>query len=76
MGASSAEGFDELKHSLLKDVCSVHLDYSKPFVLEIDASRGALAAVLSQKTNKGESDQLPLYHGNPIRQSLTIQHIG
>ena len=48
------KAFDELKHSLLKDVCLVHPDYSEPFVLEIDASRGALGAVLSQKTNKGE----------------------
>ena len=45
------KAFDELKHSLLKYVCLVHPDYSEPFVLEIDDSRGALGAVLSQKTN-------------------------
>ena len=27
------KAFDELKHSLLKDVCLVHPDYSEPFVL-------------------------------------------
>ena len=48
------KAFDELKHSLLKNVCFVHPDYSEPFVLEIDASRSALGAVPSQKTNKGK----------------------
>ena len=38
------KAFDELKHSLLKDVCLVHPDYSESFVLEIDASRGALGS--------------------------------
>ena len=48
------KALNELKHYLLKDICLVHADYSEPFVLEIDASRGALGAVLSQKTNKDE----------------------
>ena len=47
-GAEQQTAFDELKQALLKDVCLTHPDYNLPFTLEIDASRGALGAVLSQ----------------------------
>ena len=43
--------FEELRRALLEDVCLNHPDFSQPFVLEIDASRGALGAVLSQEVN-------------------------
>ena len=45
------QAFDGLRRALLEDVCLTHPDYSKPFVLEIDASRGALGAVLSQEVD-------------------------
>ena len=43
------DAFEDLKEALLADVCLEYPDYSLPFVLEIDASRGGLGAVLSQK---------------------------
>ena len=43
--------FEELRRALLEDVCLNHPEFSQPFVLEIDASRGALGAVLSQEVN-------------------------
>ena len=43
------QSFEELRRVLLEEVCLTHPDFNLPFTLEIDASRGALGAVLSQE---------------------------
>ena len=48
------EGFDQLKKALTEAPILAYLDYSKPFILETDASLKVLGAVLSQKGNDNE----------------------
>ena len=48
------EGFDALKHTLTTAPVLAYLDYTKPFILETDASLKGLGTVLSQKGNDGE----------------------
>ena len=48
------EGFDQLKKALTEAPVLAYLDYSKPFILEMDASLKGLGAVLSQKGDDNE----------------------
>ena len=48
------EGFNQLKKVLMEAPILVYLDYSKPFILETDASLKGLGAVLSQKGDDNE----------------------
>ena len=48
------EGFDQLKKALTKAPVLAYLDYSKPFILETEASLKGLGAVLSQKGDDNE----------------------
>lgn len=42
------DAFSELKQALLERVILAHPDFSKPFLLSVDASSNGLSAVLSQ----------------------------
>ena len=48
------EGFNQLKKALMEAPILAYLDYSKPFILETDASLKGLGAVLSQKGDDNE----------------------
>ena len=48
------EGFNQLKKALTEAPVLAYLDYSKPFILETDASLKGLGAVLSQKGDDNE----------------------
>ena len=48
------EGFDQLKKTLTEAPVLAYPDYSKPFILETDASLKGLRAVLSQKGDDNE----------------------
>ena len=48
------EGFDQLKKSLMEAPVLAYPDYSKPFILETDASLKGLGAILSQKGDDNE----------------------
>ena len=48
------EGFDQLKKALTEAPVLAYLDYSKPFILETDASLKGLGMVLSRKGDDNE----------------------
>ena len=48
------EGFNQLKKTLMEAPVLAYPDYSKPFILETDASLKGLGAVLSQKGDDNE----------------------
>ena len=48
------EGFNQLKKALTEAPVLAYLDYSKPFILETEASLKGLGAVLSQKGDDNE----------------------
>ena len=48
------EGFDQLKKALTEAPILAYPDYSKPFILEKDASLKGLGVVLSQKGDDNE----------------------
>ena len=48
------EGFDQLKKALMEAPVLEYPDYSKPFILEMDASLKGLGVVLSQKGDDNE----------------------
>ena len=54
-----SEAFRELKQALLNNVTLVHPDFSKPFLLLVDASSNDLGAVLSQLAD-GDSVARPI----------------
>ena len=47
-------GFDQLKQALMEAPILAYPDYSKPLILETDASLKGLGAVLSQKGDENE----------------------
>ena len=49
-----SEAFDRLKHMLVTAPILAHSDFTKPFILDTDASNHAIGAVLSQKTGNEE----------------------
>ena len=48
-GIEQQKAFELLKLAFLDNVCLQHPDFTKKFILEVDASRGGLGAVLSQE---------------------------
>ena len=48
------ESFEKLKQALISSPILAYPDYSKPFVLETDASLKGLGAVLSQEDDQGK----------------------
>ena len=48
------EGFNQLKKALMETPVLAYPDYSKPFILETDASLKGLGMVLSQKGDDNE----------------------
>ena len=53
LSPEALEAFDHLKAACLQAPILAFLDFDKPFLLEMDASRGGLGAVLSQKQADG-----------------------
>ena len=49
-----SEAFGRLKHMLVTAPILAHPDFTKPFILDTDASNHAIGAVLSQKTGNEE----------------------
>ena len=47
------ESFEGLKSRLVTAPVLTYTDFSRPFILEIDASHSGLGAVLSQETDNG-----------------------
>ena len=54
MDSTLSGGFDQLKKALTEAPILAYLDYSKPFILETDASLKGLGMVLSQKGDDNE----------------------
>lgn len=53
-GPDQAKAFQELKDSFEKNVILKHPDYTKPFMIETDASGSGIGAVLLQKDTNGQ----------------------
>ena len=53
LSSEACEAFDHLKAACLQAPILAFLDFNKPFLLETDASRRGLGAVLSQKQEDG-----------------------
>lgn len=49
-----SDAFEKLKHMLITAPILAHPDFSKPFILDTDASNQAIGAVLSQKVGTNE----------------------
>ena len=64
------EGFDQLKKALTEAPVLAYPDYSKPFILETDASLKGLGAVLSQKGDNNEI-RVVAYASRSLRPSET-----
>ena len=54
LSPEALESFDRLKAACLQAPILAFLDFDKPFLLEMDASRRCLGAVLSQKQADGQ----------------------
>ena len=54
------ESFDRLKESLISSPILAYPDYSKPFILEMDASLKGLGAVLLQEDDDGNFYSFPM----------------
>ncbi len=50
-GSAQDQAFAELKQCMAKDIILAILNKTDPFMLEADASEGAISTVLSQKQN-------------------------
>ena len=50
------KGFYQLKKALIEALVLAYEDYSKPFILETDASLKGLGAVLSQKGDNNNNN--------------------
>ena len=67
------EGFDQLKKSLIEAPVLAYPDYTKPFILETDASLKGLGAVLSQKGDDNEVHVVS-YTSRSLRPSEKSMH--
>ena len=54
MSEECAEAFKVLKEKLVQSPIPAHPDFTKPFILDVDASDKCIGAVLSQETDDGE----------------------
>ena len=54
MGNAHGGGFETLKKACLKVTVLAFANYDKPFLLETDASKLGLGAVLSEKQTDGQ----------------------
>ena len=48
------QAFENIKQVFQMEIILGYLNYNKPFILEIDASKFAIRAILTQEDNKGE----------------------
>ena len=64
MSPEAHEAFDHLKAACLQAPTLAFLDFNKPFLLETDASRRGLGAVLSQKQADGQYH--PIAYANRV----------
>ena len=62
-----SEAFGRLKHMLVTAPILAHPDFTKPFILDTDASNHAIGAVLSQKT--GNEERLIAYASRTLSKS-------
>ena len=62
-----SEAFDRLKHMLVTAPILAHPDFTKPFILDTDASNRAIGAVLSQNT--GNEERVIIYASRTLSKS-------